>query len=709
MTPPEDSYPRQKARTRGFQCGRPRAFTVVGSRAFFIRSTSGSDPAGSLWQIDLAAADPVETCLVDAATLPAAIEGQVQRTDLPPAERARRERMREVTSGLTSFSLDTEGTRAAFAVDGIAFVADLASGSVRALSAPGAVVDPRIDPSGSMVAFVIDRALHVWDIDADRGRVMCEPDADSVSWGLADFIAAEELGRYRGHWWIDGGTALLVARVDESGVAIRWIGDPAQPELEPTPHRYPAAGTDNARVSLWRVELDGQLTQLSWDAAAFEYLASVHADEVAVTLSVLSRDQRRMQILGLDRGQSALRVLAERTDPDWLDVIPGSPVRDGADALVEVLPDRSSDTMRVMRNGAFISPEGLQVSAILDATEDAVVVTASADPMRQDIVRIDIGTAEVTPLTRGAGWASGMAKGGVLVTVEALPDEPTARFTARNGQRECQVVNRAEVPMVSIAPHLARVGERSIATCLLWPADHRPGTRLPVILSPYAGPHAQRVVAANGAYATEQWLADQGYAVIVADGRGTPGRGPAWERAITADWAAAVVDDQVQALRGLAADYPDLDTSRVGIRGWSFGGYLAALAVMDRPDVFHAAVAGAPVTEWRLYDTAYTERYLGDPTVEVARYDRASLLPRAARLHRPLLLIHGLADDNVLIAHTLRLSSALLAAGRAHAVLPLSGVTHMTPQEVVAENLLRREVDFFAEHLAAGITAPSPG
>jgi dipeptidyl-peptidase-4 len=137
----------------------------------------------------------------------------------------------------------------------------------------------------------------------------------------------------------------------------------------------------------------------------------------------------------------------------------------------------------------------------------------------------------------------------------------------------------------------------------------------------------------------------------------------------------------------------------VGITGWSFGGYLAALAVLDRPDVFHAAVAGAPVTDWALYDTAYTERYLGLPAENPDAYAQTSLLRRATQLERPLLIIHGLADDNVLAAHTLQLSSALLAAGKPHSVLPLSGVTHMTPQEVVAENLLRLEVGFLAEHL----------
>ena len=220
-----------------------------------------------------------------------------------------------------------------------------------------------------------------------------------------------------------------------------------------------------------------------------------------------------------------------------------------------------------------------------------------------------------------------------------------------------------------------------------------------MLLDPYGGPHALRAVRSHLAHLTSQWFADQGFAVVVTDGRGTPGRGTEWERAVHLDLASAVLEDQVDALEQAAAEHPFLDLDRVAIRGWSFGGYLAALAVLLRPDRFHAAVAGAPVTEWRLYDTHYTERYLGDPATQPEVYDGSSLLPIAADLRRPLLLIHGLADDNVLAAHTLRLSSALLAAGRPHEVLPLVGVTHMTPQEVVAENLLLHQLDFLRRSL----------
>jgi dipeptidyl-peptidase-4 len=225
-----------------------------------------------------------------------------------------------------------------------------------------------------------------------------------------------------------------------------------------------------------------------------------------------------------------------------------------------------------------------------------------------------------------------------------------------------------------------------------------------VLLSPYGGPHGQEVVRARGAYLTAQWFAEQGFAVVIADGRGTPARGPDWERAVAGDLAGPPLQDQVDALHAAADRFADLDTGRVAIRGWSFGGYLAALAVLRRPDVFHAAVAGAPVTDWHLYDTHYTERYLGQPDEEGASYDRSSLIFSTERSvvpapARPLMLIHGLADDNVVVAHTLRLSGALLAAGYPHSVLPLTGITHMAAQETVAENLLLLQLDFLRRAL----------
>jgi dipeptidyl-peptidase 4 len=299
----------------------------------------------------------------------------------------------------------------------------------------------------------------------------------------------------------------------------------------------------------------------------------------------------------------------------------------------------------------------------------------------------------------------------VVVVSHAGLDRPGAavkvvRPDSRTGgeQRITDIASYAERPVITARPRLVFAGKPDIPCAVLLPTGYAEGDGpLPVLMDPYGGPHGQRVVAAHNPHLTSQWFADQGFAVVVADGRGTPGRSPAWEKAVHHGLAQVSLDDQVTALRALAERYP-LDLGRVGIRGWSYGGYLAGLAVLRRPDVFHAGIAGAPVTDWHLYDTHYTERYLGHPEQEGAVYTANSLvtaagLPDLAGEARPMMIIHGLADDNVVAAHTLRLSSALLAAGRPHEVLPLSGVTHMTPQEQVAENLLLLQVDFLKRSL----------
>ncbi|MCI0673098.1 MAG: S9 family peptidase, partial [Myxococcaceae bacterium] len=224
-------------------------------------------------------------------------------------------------------------------------------------------------------------------------------------------------------------------------------------------------------------------------------------------------------------------------------------------------------------------------------------------------------------------------------------------------------------------------------------------------VSVYGGPTSQTVRHAPVAL-LDQWLANQGYLVVRADNRGTGRRGHAWERAIKGDFAGPTLDGQVAALQALARKVPELNVARVGIFGWSFGGYMSALAVLKRPDVFHAAVAGAPVTEWLDYDTHYTERYLGVPPAASEAYTRSSLLPLAPGLRRPLLLVHGTADDNVHFFHTLKLSDALFKAGRPHDLLPLSGFTHMVADPLVTERLYAHITAYFREHLRA---AAAPG
>ncbi|OEU85483.1 peptidase S9 [Streptomyces abyssalis] len=745
------SFPRQYARTQRFTLGAPRAFTVApdGSRVVFLRSREGTDRANLLWvrdpsgQREYVAADP-------ARLLGGAAE------ELSAEERARRERSRESSAGIVGYATDMTVESAAFALSGRLFVTDLRTGDCRELDTPSPVVDPRPSPDGTRVAYVSGGALRVVRTDGSGDRAIASPENDRITYGLAEFVAAEEMDRSRGFWWAPDGERLLVTRADDSPVQRWWIADPANPEREPSEVPYPAAGTPNADVTLHLTDADGgERLQVEWDRGRFPYLARVHwSPGGPPLLLVQSRDQRTQLHLRVDPDTGSTSTLHTEQDPDWLELFAGVPAwtPDGRHVRIE-----DSSGARVLRVGEHdFTDASLHVRAVLDVGADGVLFSASAGAGRgaggsvagtggeereaqvgdigvhfarfaddgscggiERLAEADTdGDGDGDAILRAPHIASAVRGGDTLVLSTASLTHAGSRVAVlrMGGQGRALplkpldvVPSHAEAPALTAAPRLLRTGERRIPAGLLLPTGHRDGDGpLPVLMDPYGGPHGQRVVAAHNAWLTSQWFADQGFAVVVADGRGTPGHSPAWEKAVSRNIADVTLDDQIEALRSLAADHP-LDLTRVGIRGWSYGGYLAALAALRRPDVFHAAVVGAPVTDWRLYDTHYTERYCGMPQEDPEVYARSSVvtdegLSGAAAQHRPLMLIHGLADDNVAAAHTLRLSSALLAAGRPHEMLPLSGVTHMTSQEQIAENLLLLQVAFLKRTL--GVAQP---
>jgi dipeptidyl-peptidase 4 len=694
------SFPRQHARTQGFSLGVPHAFAISpdGSRIAFLRSPSGTDRSTCLWLRDTATG--TERLVVDPRQL---LSGGEE--DLPDEERARRERTRQAAAGVVSFAADEAVTIAAFALSGRLFVADLtdeAEATVRVLATPTPVIDPHPDPTGAHVAYVAAGSLRVVAADGSADRALAVPEAENVTYGLAEFVAAEEMDRTRGFWWSPDGQQLLVARVDTTPVNRWYLSDPAHPERPPAEVAYPAAGTANADVSVVLAGLDGAVTPVAWDSAAMPYLTTVHwSPGGPALLQVVSRDQRTLRVLAVS-ADGATEPVCEDTDPDWVDVVPGSPAWTPGGQLVRV---RAHDgAYRLMIGDKPVTAPELNVREILDVDEDVLFTATEQDPAQQHVYAGGLGDA--VRLTSEPGLHRAARRADVLVTSSRSLDWDGALVRLwRGGEQAGKIPSLAETPVLTPEVTFLTAGPHQIRCALLLPRGHKPGSaRLPVLCDPYGGPAAQRVLSARSAYLTSQWFADQGFAVLIADGRGTPGRGPAWDRLVHYDEATPNIEDQVEALQAAAAAQPDLDLSRVGIRGWSHGGYLAALAVLRRPDVFHAAVAGAPVTDQRLYDTFYTERYLGHPEEHPEAYEHNSIIADAPRLERPLMLIHGLADDNVVVAHTLRLSSALLAAGRPHTVLPLSGVTHMARQEDVAENLVLLQVDF----LRRALPAPPP-
>jgi dipeptidyl-peptidase-4 len=685
-----ESFPRLSARTRRFTLGVPRGFTISpdGGRVVFLRTKSGTDPVTCLWELDTET--HVERLVVDPRTL------QADEENLPPEERARRERSREAAGGVVAYGADSSASTAAFALSGALYVVELASGETRRLETPGAVIDPRISPDGRNVAYVTSGALHVQDLASGADTVLAAPETPTTTYGLAEFIAAEEMDRMRGYWWAPSGDALLAERADDEPVGTWYIADPANPSRPASAQRYPAAGTPNARTELFVLGLDGSRVAVPYEE---EYLTTAAWDDHGLSIVTLTRDQRTMRLFGVDPASGKSTLVREDTDPAWVDIVTGVPAHLDDGSLVWVAT--ADGGHRLFVGDRAVTPPTLQVRSVLDVDHDSVLFSASGgDPTDVHLWTWD--GHSLLPVSTRSGVFSGRMSGGVgVLSEQSLDAEGVSTTVVRRDGMAIPIPSYAERPGLDLRVSLGRSGRRELATAVVLPSWHEQGSgRLPVLMDPYGGPHAQRVLNRRGAFLESQWFAEQGFAVIVADGRGTPGRGPDFERSVLNDLATPALEDQIDALRGVAEQYPDdLDLTRVAIRGWSFGGFLAALAVLRRPDVFHAAVAGAPVTDWRLYDTCYTERYLGHPDEQPEVYDKSSLSGDAAKLERPLLLVHGLADDNVVAAHTLRLSSALLAAGRQHNVLPLSGVTHMTPQEVVAENLLLLQVDFLKRSL----------
>ena len=688
-----DTFPRQYARTQRLTLGEPRNIVVSpdGKRVLFLRSAAGNDTVNSLWLCHTER--NTETCIADIRALLTGTSSENESAQ----ERARRERAREGAAGIVSFSCDSEVQQVAFAVSGRLFVSDMHGAHEIAVKnpAPGTMYDARISPDGKHIAYVRGSALFVCDMQGNEECLTSETATD-VTWGVAEFVAAEEMNRQRGYWWSPNSDALVVERVDNSPIQLITIADPSQPTVEPQARRYPFAGTNNARTSLHIIDLQKRSTDIRWDADAFEYLTSVQWNKAGLIISVMSRDQQLLDIRRVHVATGETESLHVERDDKWVELVAGGPLLVAENTLLWC--GERNGARAILLNNVAITPPHIQVRGIISA--NAEHVTFSGNPLDQPHVlhawTVNVATHELAQLTHDDGIHTAATGADTIVVRSATMQHPRSRTLVNNHH---ELLNNAEQSLLNVNVSFHRVGKRNISTAIVLPENHD-GSALPVLFDPYGGPHAQRVVSSSMAFTAAQWFANQGFCVVIADGSGTPGRGSEWEREVYHDLATTVLSDQIDVLAHLHEIAPCADTTRVAIRGWSFGGYLAALAVLRAPQHFHVAIAGAPVTEWKLYDTFYTERYLGNPAHDEQPYIASSLLHDAKNLTRPLLVIHGLADDNVLAAHSLELTTALLHAGKPHEFLPLVGVTHMTPQEVVAENLLLHQLDFLRRSLS---------
>ena len=656
------------------------------------------------------------------------------------------------------------------------------------------VLNPRIAPDGEHVLYTTGSYLMLVDIGGELGdRITAvygvsvededgNPAENTWKIGLAEFVAGEEMDRYDGFWWAPDSQHVLFESFDTADEPTWYISDPADPEKPAAGRRYPRALTRNADVYLTVITLAFDENDryagitgnadVDWDREAYEYVAAVnwrrgHDPLVLVQNRRQTRDQVLEVAVAADGAAlGATRVLEEHANDQWIDLIHGTPAYTPDGRLVCPLNDMAADTNRLTVDGRPFTPAGWNVRAVLDVTDDDVLAVVQRAPeiatevprawagsgaasdaeslfgdhdaRSFDVVSIDYN-GTITPVTTDPGqWTASRGERGIVVSGR---DMRSARARMRHilGEQSATISSTAAEPGFTPNVTFTRLGEHQLYTAIIAPSPSSPyahADKLPVLMKPYGGPGFQQVVASQSFYWEGQWWADQGFLVVTADGRGTTGRGPAWDREIFEDMKDVTLADQIEAVNALpeavarlnadaespaaqlaasdqadaenrppvlraasrqreAIPAPDLD--KVCMIGWSYGGFLSALAVLDAPNVFKAACAGAPPTDWTLYDTHYTERYLGlDPDV----YRRNGIVQDAPGLVRPLMLIHGFADDNVTIAHSLRLSQALMAAGRPHTFLPLTGITHMTNDETVAENLLTLQRDFLRDALA---------
>jgi dipeptidyl-peptidase-4 len=695
------------AATRSYSLGIPvKPMPTPDGKAVLYMRSGPRDTVQRLYEYTLATHSERE--LISPETLLGGKEEQ-----LSAEEKARRERARVSVSGFTDFELSRDGSRVLVSLDGRLYVVERPAGVITTLPGEGFIA-PQLSPDGTRVAAVRDHDLHILDIAKRRDRALTRGGSDTLLHGEAEFVAQEEMNRRDGFWWSPDGRFLAYEEADLSPVGIHYVADPLHPQTPPVAFRYPRAGEANAKLGLGVIAAEGGPTVWAqWDASAFPYLARVAWQKGGpLTILVENRTQTEEELLAVDPRSGATHLLWTERDADWLELPPTAPL-----ALPYWLPDGSGFLWASERSGDWqlelhsadgalkhaVTPAGFRFDALVDVDPAArsVVVEGGTDRPSRGLYRVALagGAPAALAAEPGLNTAEFGHQHGVFAHSYNLADgSQGVDIRSSTGNLLATLPSKAETPPALPSITYTTVGPLGFDAEIIRPRNFSLGERYPVILSVYGGPAAKQVWAAPRLAFANQCLADQGFIVATLDNRGTPGRGRAWLRAVRNNAIDIPLDDQVAGLQALGAKYPEMDMTRVGVTGWSFGGYFTAMAVMRRPDVFAAGVAGAPVVDWQDYDTTYTERYMGLPKDNEAGYRVSNVLTYANQLSRPLLLVHGVTDDNVYFEHTMKLTLALLTAGRPYELMLLPG-THMLADPKLRASESARVEEFFRKHL----------
>ena len=668
---------------------RPRVLKLApdGRLATLLKSRPSDKDRFDLWAVDTATGQ--SRMLVDSEKLSSGAA-------LSEAERMNRERRRIAdVKGITDYAWAPDAKRLLVPVDGDLWVAALDGNVSRLTQTLETETDAKLSPKGGFASFVRDGHLFVQSLAGGAAREVAGEATPKVSWGVAEFIAQEELDRFDGHWWAPDDSRIAVARVDESPVKQVTRAAIGADGTRLFTQAYPAAGTANADVSLWLVNPDGAgKTKVDLGPSTDIYVARVAWAVDGKTLYVqrLTRDQQRLDILAVDPVTGASRVLASETAKTWVNIHDNfRPLKDGSILWAcerdgyRHLYRFTSGTAQQLTSGRWVMDELVGV----DEKRGRLWFTGFADStLEKQVYALDFRKAGAKPqrLTAPGGWHEAVMDdaGQRLIVTSSTPSQPAQVWLGDGaGKRLAWIEENRLDANHPYAPYLASHVVPQFGTLtaadgqamdwrLLKPAGPGP---FPVLMQVYGGPHAHNVHKRFTA-PIEQYLVAKGWAVFQLDNRGSNNRGMAFEAPIFRAMGGVEVQDQVQALQWIKAQ-PWAD--KVAVNGWSYGGYMVLKLLEAAPGGFAAGIAGAPVTRWELYDTAYTERYLGNPVTEPAVYAKSGALGDASKIKDPLLLIHGMADDNVVFENSTALMTALQRVKTPFDLMVYPGATHATP------------------------------
>ena len=652
-------------------------------------------------------------------------DGGATDVNISLEETLRRERLRQREFGVTEYAWSGDGRTLLIPLRGNLYVKDMPDGDLRLLVEGGhsPILDPRFSPDSQWVAYVQEAEIYVVPTAGGTPRqITFGARGTGKTHGLAEYIAQEEMGRRRGFWWSPDSRFIAFTEVDETHIPIYPIVHQGKESAAPPfveEHRYPFAGEANAIVRLAVTAVDGgEPVWLDLGAAEDVYLARVNwLPDGRIAAQILNREQTQLDLLRLDLQTGDKTLLLRETSDIWInlhkmfrplknDRFLWASERSGFMHLY--LYDKDGELLLPLTQGDWLVDDVVSV----DEKEGVVYFTAThPDPRERYLYAVSLDEGEIRPLTPEPGLHTIIAnrqKTQFLDTWHNVNRPPaiTLRSLADGSiQQTIFAENDPRVAELDLpAPELVTLESRDGAT--LYGAIYRPPAHFgdglhPTIVSVYGGPHAQRVTNSWGLTVDmrAQYLAQQGFLVFKLDNRGSARRGIAFESGLKWRMGSIEVRDQVDGVRWLAAQ-GWTDSQRVGIYGWSYGGYMALMCLAQAGDVFGTAVAGAPVTSWDGYDTGYTERYMGLPQANPGGYEQSSVMAHVEKMEGNLLLVHGLIDENVHFRHTARLVNALIAANKDYKLLLFPDSRHM-PRKPADRLYMEEHISrFFRAHLA---------